>query len=209
MSDFTSQSHFTVVLAVTWFTVAVMPGMCMTLAMTLSASLGIRKTLWMVAGELLGVGTVALTALLGVAAALLTEPKILTLVKGLGALYLLYLGLQFWRTPNQAPLAETAATETVSVGLMSQGFVTAIANPKGWAFTIALLPPFIVETQPLSQQVMTLIAIVLLMEFISLMLYCFFGRLLSRVLGSAGGARFINRVAGILMVGIAVSLAWV
>jgi threonine/homoserine/homoserine lactone efflux protein len=33
--------------------------------------------------------------------------------------------------------------------LAIQGFVTAVANPKGWAFFIALLPPFIDYQQPI------------------------------------------------------------
>ncbi len=36
----------------TFFFVSITPGMCMTLAMTLGMSIGVRKTLWMMLGEL-------------------------------------------------------------------------------------------------------------------------------------------------------------
>ncbi len=39
----------------TFFFVSVTPGMCMTLAMTLGMSIGVRRTLWMMLGELVGV----------------------------------------------------------------------------------------------------------------------------------------------------------
>ena len=39
----------------TFFFVSITPGMCMTLAMTLGMSIGVRRTLWMMIGELLGV----------------------------------------------------------------------------------------------------------------------------------------------------------
>ncbi len=49
------------------FFVSVTPGMCMTLSMTLGMTIGVRRTFWMMAGELLGVGLVAAAAVIGVA----------------------------------------------------------------------------------------------------------------------------------------------
>lgn len=43
----------------TFFFVSITPGMCMTLALTLGMSVGYKRTLWMMAGELVGVGLVA------------------------------------------------------------------------------------------------------------------------------------------------------
>ena len=43
----------------TFFFVSITPGMCMTLAMTLGMSIGVRRTLWMMLGELVGVALVA------------------------------------------------------------------------------------------------------------------------------------------------------
>lgn len=40
----------------TFFLVSLTPGMCMTLAMVLGMTQGVRRTLWMMAGELVGVG---------------------------------------------------------------------------------------------------------------------------------------------------------
>jgi threonine/homoserine/homoserine lactone efflux protein len=42
----------------TAFFISVTPGMCMTLALTLGLSIGYKRTLWMMAGELLGVACV-------------------------------------------------------------------------------------------------------------------------------------------------------
>lgn len=46
----------------TFFFVSITPGMCMTLAMTLGMSIGIRRTIWMMIGELIGVSIVATAA---------------------------------------------------------------------------------------------------------------------------------------------------
>ena len=45
----------------TFFLVSLTPGMCMTLAMTLGMTQGVKRTLWMMVGELLGVGLVAVS----------------------------------------------------------------------------------------------------------------------------------------------------
>ena len=55
----------------TFFFVSVTPGMCMTLAMTLGMSLGVRRTLHMMWGELVGVALVSVLSVIGVAAVML------------------------------------------------------------------------------------------------------------------------------------------
>ena len=58
----------------TFFFVSITPGMCMTLALTLGMSIGYRRTLWMMAGELVGVALVSVSAVLGIAAIMLNYP---------------------------------------------------------------------------------------------------------------------------------------
>ena len=53
--------------------------MCMTLAMTLGISVGYKKTLWMMWGELLGVAIVAVAAVLCVAKVMLSYPSVFIL----------------------------------------------------------------------------------------------------------------------------------
>lgn len=46
----------------TFLFVSLTPGMCMTLAMVLGMTQGVKRTLWMMVGELIGVGFVAAAA---------------------------------------------------------------------------------------------------------------------------------------------------
>src|SRR5690554_730251 len=89
----------------TFFFVSITPGMCMTLALTLGMSIGYRRTLWMMIGELIGVAVVAISAVVGIAAIMLNYPWIFTLFKLLGAGYLLYLGIQMWRSKGKLALS--------------------------------------------------------------------------------------------------------
>ena len=131
--------------------VSITPGMCMTLAMSLGMSIGVRKTMWMMWGELLGVAVVAITAVIGVSAVMLQYPLLFTVLKALGAIYLLWIGINMWRSKGKLALSDTSS-ESAFVSkraLFNQGFITAIANPKGWAFMVSLLPPFINPTYQL------------------------------------------------------------
>ena len=131
----------------TFFLVSLTPGMCMTLAMTLGMTQGVRRTLWMMVGELLGVGLVAVSAVIGVATIMLRYPLVFSAFKLAGGAYLVWLGIQMWRSRGRLALGgvgeASAAPRASRRTLAAQGFVTAIANPKGWAFFIALLPPFL------------------------------------------------------------------
>ncbi|WP_197064437.1 LysE family translocator, partial [Aeromonas enteropelogenes] len=86
----------------TFFLISVSPGLCMMLAMSFGASLGLRRTLWVIGGELAGVGLIALTALLGYTRVLAEQPALMQGFKYLGALYLLWMGVASWRGGGQA-----------------------------------------------------------------------------------------------------------
>lgn len=193
----------------TFFFVSITPGMCMTLALTLGMSIGYRRTLWMMVGELIGVGLVAVAAVLGIAAVMLNYPWLFTVLKVLGGGYLFYLGIQMWRSRGKLALNLDETVESAPHSdwdLVVQGFVTAIANPKGWAFMISLLPPFIDQSVALTPQLVVLVSIILLFEFVCMTLYATGGKGLKRILGQSHNVRLMNRIAGTLMMGVGVWL---
>ncbi|MEW6992281.1 LysE family translocator [Colwelliaceae bacterium 6441] len=205
MVDFTLVSIF----IPTFFLVSITPGMCMTLAMTLGMSIGIRKTMWMMSGELLGVASVAIASVLGVSALMLNMPEIFNILKLIGALYLGYIGLNMWRSKGKLALS-SEQKETITFSrqqLFNQGFITAIANPKGWAFMIALLPPFINTDYALPLQLTVLVIIIMISEFICMMLYATGGKTIAKALTQRNNVKLLNKVSGTLMFGVAIWLA--
>ncbi|WP_197465356.1 LysE family translocator [Marinomonas sp. TW1] len=192
----------------TFFFVSITPGMCMTLAMTLGMTVGVKRALWMMVGELVGVATVATLSAIGVAALLLNYPSVFMVLKYLGGAYLAFIGIQMWLSKGKMAIKTDEDSAPASRReLMSQGFVTAIANPKGWAFFVALLPPFLVADQPLASQLVVLISIILTLEFSCLLIYAAGGRTLKSLLMKSGNVRIMNRIAGTLMIGVGVWLA--
>ncbi|WP_020560596.1 LysE family translocator [Thiofilum flexile] len=192
----------------TFFFVSVTPGMCMTLALTLGMSVGLKRSLHMMWGELLGVGLVATLAAVGVATVMLQFPQAFTAFKIVGGLYLAWIGIEMWRSRGSLAIPEqldnTQSSKPLDLAL--KGFITAVANPKGWAFFISLLPPFLHQDQPLAPQLMVLIAMILMMEFICLLLYAMGGQALRHLLLDRGNVRLLNRIAGSLMIGVGIWL---
>ena len=194
----------------TFFFISVTPGMCMTLAMSLGMSVGLKRTFFMMAGELIGVAIVALSSVVGIAAIMVNHHDVFTVFKYVGGAYLAYLGVQLWMSRGKMALSHDASKDALisRKTLAFQGFITAVANPKGWAFFIALLPPFINQTKPLFAQIGVLIAIILVLEFICLVLYASGGDTLRRFLQKGDNVKLMNRIAGTLMLGVGAWLAF-
>nr|WP_255490987.1 LysE family translocator [Spartinivicinus marinus] len=194
----------------TFFFISVTPGMCMMLAMTMGMTIGVKRTLWMMWGELLGVGIVATASVFGVATLMLQYPNIFEIFKFVGGAYLGYLGLQMWLSKGKMAfnLDQPNQQEAGALSLACQGFVTAIANPKGWAFFISLLPPFINQALPLTPQLIMLLTMILSIELLCLILYAAGGSSLSKLLQQSGKVQFLNRVSGSLMIAVGLWLAF-
>jgi threonine/homoserine/homoserine lactone efflux protein len=181
----------------------------MTLAMTLGMSVGIRKTLWMMWGELLGVAFVAIAAVIGVSAVMLKYPQVFSILKMVGAAYLLYVGINMWRSRGKLALnqANNQQQKADRLQLFNQGFITAIANPKGWAFMVSLLPPFINPNLNLTPQLIMLLLIILLSEFTCMMIYAAGGKTIGKALTCGDNVKIMNKISGTLMMLVALWLA--
>lgn len=191
----------------TFFFVSITPGLCMTLAMTLGMSVGLRRTLWMMLGEVIGVALVAIAAVMGVASLMLNFPQAFIVFKWVGGAYLAYLGFMMWRAKKQHILTNDLIRPPSHFILMSQGFITAIANPKGWAFMISLLPPFLTLDKPISIQLAVFVSIIMCSEFVCMLAYASGGKSLRLFLNRDDNLRWLNRIAGTLLVGVGCWLA--
>lgn len=192
----------------TFFLVSITPGMCMTLAMSLGMSIGVRNTLWMMWGELLGVAIVAIAAVIGVSSIMLKFPQLFNGLKLIGAAYLFYVGINMWRSKGKLAINDTVKTTEVNkIQLFNQGLITAIANPKGWAFMVSLLPPFINPSLALTSQLTILVMVILTSEFICMLLYATGGKTLGKLLTQGDNVKRLNKISGTLMILVALWLA--
>ena len=119
------------------------PGPNGLLALTHGALHGRRKALYTIFGGALGFVAVIALSMFGIGALLKSSLAWLTVLKWLGGAYLVWLGIQVWRSP---PIGfETGEIEQTRGGgsMFRQGALSALTNPKGILFFAAFLPQFI------------------------------------------------------------------
>ncbi|MFL6657929.1 MAG: LysE family transporter [Massilia sp.] len=135
--------------------IAISPGSGAVLSMSHGLAYGVRKASATVLGLQLGLLLVFTIAGAGVGSLLLASELAFSVVKTIGALYLIYLGVLQWRaTPNPALSNDAAiAAAHPSFGRrVLTGFLTNATNPKGIIFMVAVLPQFIAREAPLLPQ---------------------------------------------------------
>jgi homoserine/homoserine lactone efflux protein len=119
------------------------PGPNSLLVLTHGALHGHRKTLFTVAGGALGFVALIALSMLGIGALLKASASALTVLKLLGGVYLIWLGVRLWRAPAIHLRADASKAGIRSAGLFRQGLLTALSNPKALLFYGAFLPQFI------------------------------------------------------------------
>jgi threonine/homoserine/homoserine lactone efflux protein len=189
----------TLVLYVVAFSaVAMTPGPAMLLALSNGASHGMRVASFGMAGaglsDLLLIGAVGC----GLGALLQASEQLFSLVKWVGAGYLLYLAWVLWRAPIR-PLAEASvASAATGRSAFLRALIVGLSNPKGLLFYSAFLPQFIQPTEPVAQQYAILALVSILVDCAMMSLYAFGGRHAMRRF-SARVMQWINRsCAGML-----------
>jgi RhtB (resistance to homoserine/threonine) family protein len=98
-------------------------------------------------GGALGLTMHATAAVLGLSALLLASPTAFTVLKIIGAAYLLWLGLQTlraaWRSLREPTAEQPVATRRSRWAYLRQGFLSNALNPKVTLFFVTFLPQFI------------------------------------------------------------------
>ena len=174
------------------------PGLCMTLAFTLGLSIGYKRTLWMMLGELSGVATVFAATFWSLGWLLSRDPVYFQVISFIGGIYLLYLAIRlFNETPEDLKARRLDETHTGALVLL--GYVTAVSNPKGWAFLMALLPGFVQNNAALYPQFVAMLIIMLSTEFIAMTTYATCGQWLAKRLADTKGLMNANRVAATML----------
>ena len=174
------------------------PGLCMTLAFTLGLSIGYKRTLWMMLGELSGVASVFTATFWSLGWLLSRDPIYFQIISFVGGVYLLYLAFQpFRETPEAIESRDLKKTHPMALAIL--GYVTAVSNPKGWAFLMALLPGFVSSDTELVPQFIIMMGIMLMTEFVSMTAYATGGQWLASRLSNSRGIVNANRVAASML----------
>lgn len=193
--------------------IALSPGSGAVLAMTHGLAHGVRAASATIIGLQLGLAVVLLVAGLGVGALLVASATAFTVVKVVGAVYLIWLGWRQWASPvaqDDAPTSGPADVAPAGVpdarARVLQGFLTNVTNPKGIVFMVAVLPQFIDPARPLWLQLVILLATSIGIDLVVMHGYAFLASRAQRWLATARARKAQNRVFGGVLMAMGASL---
>jgi threonine/homoserine/homoserine lactone efflux protein len=201
---------------VSGFLLNLMPGPDSLLIISKSASQGWKGGSAASLGIGSGIFVHIFAAALGLSAILATSATAFTLLKLIGAAYLVYIGIAaFIEKIKSRNLGEEAMWDSKSVKPVSmtriywQGFLTNALNPKVALFFLAFVPQFIAPDS--SSKAFAFIVLGLIFNFNS-MLWChflaFFASLTSHRLRASRSIHFwLKKVAGVLFISLGIKLA--
>lgn len=187
-----------------------MPGPDTLFIMTKSASQGWKAGVAASLGICVGVYVHVFAAALGLSALLATSATAFTVVKLVGAAYLMYLGWSTWRQKVQNNVSTLAKAPVQSLlTVFRQGFLTNALNPKVALFFLAFVPQFIAADSP-----NTMLAFIVLGTVfdINSLLWClvitFSTAFASQKLQVSTQVKYwLNKLVGVLFIGLGIRLA--
>lgn len=156
------------------------PGPSVLYIITRSVAQGRRAGLVSVLGVELASLTHVAAAALGLSALLLTSALAFSVVKYVGAAYLIYLGMRTLLAREANPQAPVLAPKRFSQ-LFTQGFLVNLLNPKTALFFYAFLPQFVDPARgAVAGQILLLGALFVLLASCTDSLYSLLGSTMSR-----------------------------
>lgn len=195
----------------------IIPGADMALVARSTLLDGRRPAFFTSLGICLGLCVHATASALGLSAILRVSALAYTLVKAVGAGYLVYLGIQTIRGAGRADLAEANGNSAqgqkfASRGLLArslrQGMLTNVLNPKVAIFYLTFLPQFIAPGDPVLLESLGLAGIHIAMGLLWLALYAWFLSGFRGVLNRPRVRRTLESATGSLLVLLGLRLAW-
>ncbi len=122
----------------------IMPGPTVLFVVGRSLSLGRRGGLLSVLGNAIGLVPIIVAVAFGVGAIIAESVVIFTIIKYVGAAYIVYLGVQAIRHRKRAAAAMSSGVRHKSAPrMLAEGFLVGVTNPKTIAFFLAVLPQFV------------------------------------------------------------------
>jgi threonine/homoserine/homoserine lactone efflux protein len=187
------------------------PGPTILLVISYALGHGRKVASATVAGVALGDFTAMTASMLGLGALLATSAALFTVLKWVGAGYLIYLGIKLWRAPiaEKMDLDEAAVAKEKPVRIFLHTYVVTALNPKSIVFFVAFLPQFLDLSQPLFLQMMVFETTFLILATLNAALYGLLASMARDTIRKPKVQRIVNRTGGSLMIGAGLlTLGW-
>lgn len=178
----------------------VIPGPTILLAVSYALGQGWRAALPIAAGVALGDFTAMTLSMLGVGALLMASATIFTILKWIGAAYLIYLGVRLFRASGA--LDAKPRTDVASAAKMTgHAWLVTALNPKSITFFVAFLPQFLDRSADFLTQMVIFETTFLTLAFVNALGYALVAFRARNVVRNPRAIGIFNRACGTLLVG--------
>jgi homoserine/homoserine lactone efflux protein len=180
--------------------ISLSPGPGAIAAMSAGLNQGFQRGYFTVFGLVLGIWTQVVIVVAGLGAIIAASNTAFTVLKFLGAAYLVWVGISQWRASDKPMVASTEAPIRTRKQLILRGWAINATNPKGTVFMLAVVPNFIDLSHPLIPQYFI---IMMSLSFTDLVVMAGYVALASRVLRTLNEphhVRIMNRCFGGLFI---------
>lgn len=179
------------------------PGPSSLLCMTKAVTAGLKVGAYTALGSLTAITLILSLSFTGLGVIIASSEFAFTVVKWVGAAYLVYLGIKSFTSKQESYEVagkDVGAASNVKAHYLS-GFIVGASNPKAIMFFTALFPQFIDPTSDLLNQYLIFASTFVVLELSWLLFYSYLGSTSSRWLMAEGRARVFNRLTGGVFVG--------
>jgi homoserine/homoserine lactone efflux protein len=169
-------------------------------------SYGTRKSLAAIAGLQIGLAIHIVLVGAGIGALVAQSALAFSVIKWVGVVYLIWLGIQKWRD-TQSVSAKTAHESRSTGQLLRSAVLINLTNPKSIVFLVALFPQFIDPAGDQFQQLMILGITTVVIDAVVMLGYTSLASQMGRYIRSDRVMGRINKVFGSMFVGCGALLA--
>ncbi|ELR64075.1 Homoserine/homoserine lactone efflux protein [Photobacterium marinum] len=167
---------------------------------------GWRKSLASILGLQVGMGFHIVLVGVGLGTIVAKSALAFTVIKWVGVVYLVWLGIQKWREKAALDLASMSSSVTASQ-LFRRAVVVNLTNPKTIVFLVALFPQFINPAEPQGMQLAVLGITTIAVDATVMLCYVTLASRLSGYIRSAKIMSGLNRLFGSMFIGCGALLA--
>jgi threonine/homoserine/homoserine lactone efflux protein len=193
---FESWAAFTAASAV----LLIIPGPTVLLVVSYALGQGWRTVLPMTVGVALGDFTAMTLSMLGLGALLAASATLFTILKWVGAAYLIYLGIRLWRAGGTLDAAPR--TDAVSAAkMLGHAWLVTALNPKSITFFVAFLPAFLDPKADFLTQMVVFETTFLVLAFANAFGYALVAARARGFVANPRAIGVVNKVGGGLLIG--------
>ncbi|MEQ1161373.1 LysE family translocator [Acinetobacter calcoaceticus] len=185
------------------------PGPGVLFTVTNSINYGVKTALFGISGLIIGMFVIAVISASGVGLIITSNPTIFTVLKFIGAFYLMYLGYKNFskKIPSQDLITDQQSDKNVSKSkLFYQGLFASLLNPKTIVFFIALFPQFIDIKKEILNQFLILSLTFCLIGFLIHLVYANFSSIFKEKMLAGNNFSILNKISGAIFFLLAILL---